>query len=205
MPCLNCESKKLVMNRTLNLPVCKECEMIQAYRIYEVKPQNQTRYDSAPELALLISEFNLMQYKDDIQNNYNELEKEGMFSSYDLGTRYCAVIYYTLQDLNIPVKIREYCKFSGVDSRRVFRLAKRISRHFGKVGVFILNDLDKYYERAGIKNGIFSDIIKEIDMTLTRGILGAVFYVNSELTQKEACELFGISLPRLKRNIKKVK
>ena len=178
--------------------------MIQAYRIYEITDINTLKIQVDPEVALLISEFNLMQYKDNILMNYNELEKEGIFNSYDLGTRYCATIYYTLQDLNIPLEIRKYCRFAGVDSKRVFRLAKRISRHFGKVGVFILEDLNKYYEQAGIKNAKFCNIIKEIDMTLTRGILAAVFYLNSELTQKEACKLFGISIPRLKRNIKKV-
>ena len=207
MPCLNCDSKNLVMNSTLKLPICENCGMIQAYRIYEItdsKTVSESVSDLCPELALLISEFNLIQYTDNIQMNYNELEREGIFSSYDLGTRYCATIYYTLQDLNVPLEIRKYCRFAGVDSKRVFRLAKRISKHFGKVGVFILEDLNKYYEQAGIKNAKFCNVIKEIDMTLTRGILAAVFYLNSELTQKEACKLFGISIPRLKRNIKKV-
>lgn len=208
MPCKNCYSTRLSMNSRLNLYVCQDCELIQANRIWESSTvfKHDEKRDFS-ELDLICGEFDIVKYKEDFQRNYNTLVRAGLFNGYEINIRWCAVIYYTLQDLNIPVYVRKYCRFLGCDSRVVFRLAKRIGRHFGKVGVFILDDLDEYYDRSNADRKVLEPIIEQWseEETLTRGILAALFYENTEMTQLATCKLFGVSLPRLKRHLTKVR
>jgi hypothetical protein len=194
------------MNRKINLPVCSECDAIQANRIYEVWTDSGSKVFDDPLLHLIISEFSLTEHKDDIIKNYNTLNTTLIFQRFDLASRYCATIYYTLQDKNIPVHIRKYCRFAGADTNKTLKLSKKISKYFGNVGVFILSDLNEYYKLAGIKKEHIQDLLNNCEeLTLTRGIVAAIFYEGSKMTQRQTCDLFGISLPRLKRNLNKVR
>ena len=207
MSCRNCNSKNVSLSQKLNLHICNICGLIQANRIWEnastlYKPCKPSHF---LELDLLCSEFNLT--GEDYIKNYNTILRTGMFRGYNIDTRICAIVYYTLQDNNKPVHLMKYCKFLGCDSRMVLRLSKRISKHFGKVGVFIINDLEEYYKfiDEGSKELVKEELVSLDHMTLTRGIISAVFYEHSNLTQKQVCDLFGISLPRLKRNLTTVR
>ena len=62
----------------------------------------------------------------------------------------------------------------------------------------------KYLDALESKNTVQEEITK-YEGTLTRAITAGIFYDNCELTQKETCELFGISLPRLKRALKVIR
>lgn len=206
MPCLNCQSKKLVFNKLLQLPVCVECEMIQANRVWEVSNRDMedfstpfmTMEDSL--LHLLASEYNLNKHINSIRLNYETLNRDLFFKGYDLETQMVSVIYYTLQVKNVPVYIRKYCKFVGANVKIVFRLSKKIEKYFQTQGVFILDNLEEYYVQANVTNtDEIENNISNFNGTLTRSVVAWFFYKGSKLTQIKTCELFGISLPRLKR------
>ena len=58
MPCLNCISDDVKLNKVLQLFVCNKCGLIQVSRIFEhrdTKPVNREMMD----LTLLCSEFNI--------------------------------------------------------------------------------------------------------------------------------------------------
>ena len=206
MPCLNCQSKKLVFNKLLQLPVCVECEMIQANRVWEVSNRDMEDF-STPFMAmedsllhLLASEYNLNKHINSIRLNYETLNRDLFFKGYDLETQMVSVIYYTLQVKNVPVYIRKYCKFVGANVKIVFRLSKKIEKYFQTQGVFILDNLEEYYVQANVTNtDEIENNISNFNGTLTRSVVAWFFYKGSKLTQIKTCELFGISLPRLKR------
>tara|TARA_Y100000310_G_scaffold6260_1_gene7087 strand:- start:4 stop:654 length:651 start_codon:yes stop_codon:yes gene_type:complete len=208
MPCRNCQSKNLTFNKALQLPVCVECEMIQANRIWEVRERfelpnhplgnSESREDSL--LHLLASEYDLNKHINSIRLNYETLKRDLFFKGYDLETQIVSVIYYTLQINNVPVYIRKYCKFVGANVKLVFRLTKKIEKYFQTQGVFILDNLDNYYSQAGINDvEEITNSINNFNGTLTRSVIAWFVYKGSSLTQIKTCELFGISLPRLKR------
>jgi hypothetical protein len=206
MPCLNCQSKNLTFNKALQLPVCVECEMIQANRIWEVSNRDMedfTGQSSTMEdtlLHLLASEYNLNKHINSIRLNYETLNRDLFFKGYDLETQMVSVIYYTLQVKNIPVYIRKYCKFVGAKVKIVFRLSKKIEKYFQTQGVFILDNLEEYYIQANVTNtDEIKNSISNFNGTVTRSVMAWFFYKGSDLTQVKTCELFGISLPRLKR------
>ena len=206
MPCLNCNSKKLHMDKTINLLVCDVCDMIQVNRIYIQNNVSTSGIDrDMPELTLLLSEFSISKYKKDIVENYNTVLFTGKFSTYTLSERYCAITYFTLKDLKQIVYLKEYCRFLGANITRVNRLIKIINRYFNKSGIFELEDLMPYFNKVKVNEEKVNELVQQLPFTLTRGLASAIFYECSDLTQKETCELFGISLPALKRNIKKVR
>ena len=206
MPCLNCQGKNLVMNKKLSLPICMRCGAIQASRIRETqkrsgKPGNNSVFAS---LDILLSEFNVSNYSDIIINNYKTLRKDRVLEGYTLDEQFVSITYYTLQSNNELVYVRKYCKFVGVNVKRVFNLSKKIAKYFGRHGIFIMNDISKYLDALESKNTVQEEITK-YEGTLTRAITAGIFYDNCELTQKQTCELFGISLPRLKRALKVIR
>ena len=206
MPCLNCQSKNLTFNKALQLPVCVECEMIQANRIWEVSNRDLEDFstpfmtEADTLLHLLASEYNLNRHINSIRLNYETLNRDLLFKGYDLETQMVSVIYYTLQVNNIPVYIRKYCKFVGANVKIVFRLSKKIEKYFQTQGVFILDNLEEYYIQANVNNtDEIKNSISNFNGTLTRSVVAWLFYKGSDLTQVKTCELFGVSLPRLKR------
>ena len=206
MPCLNCKSSNLYMDKTIQLTVCKECYMIQVNRIWvKNSAEKLAERDSDPELSLLLSEFNMTRYTKDIIENYNTLLSVGKFSTYTLSERYCATTYFTLKDLKQITYLKEYCRFSGVNETRVKRLIKKVNRHFSRTGIFSEEDLRPYFAKIKVDVNKVNELVQQLPYTLTRGLASAIFYECSDLTQKEICKIFGISLPALKRNIKKVR
>ena len=205
MPCLNCQSKDLKMDSKLTLPICLSCGFINASRIRETRTydNNINKIGDFATLDILLSEFNKIDYKDNILSNFKTLKKDRVFEGYSLDEQLVATTYYTLQANNDLVYVRAYCKFIGVNIKKIFNLSKKIAKYYGRHGVFIITDLDNYL--TGIDDDTKTSIygaFKDYEGTLTRAITAGIFYENSELTQKKTCELFGISLPRLKRAIK---
>lgn len=195
------------MDKTINLTVCNVCGMIQANRIFVLgsSGSNLNLKLSEPVLDLLLSEFSISKYKKDILENYNTILFTGKFGTYTLSERYCAITYFTLKDLKQLVYLKEYCRFLGASITRVNRLIKIINRHYSKSGIFDLEDLKPYYAEVEINVDEVEEMVQNLPYTLTRGLASAIFYECSDLTQKETCKLFGISLPALKRNLKKVR
>jgi hypothetical protein len=193
------------MDSKLSLPICMSCGFINASRIRETKSydNNINKFGDFATLDILLSEFNKIDYKDNILSNFKTLKKDRVFEGYSLDEQLVATTYYTLQANNDLVYVRAYCKFIGVNLKKIFNLSKKIAKYYGKHGVFIITDLDNYLTNIDeeAKHKILG-AFKEHDGTLTRAITAGIFYENSELTQKKTCELFGISLPRLKRAIK---
>ena len=95
----------------------------------------------------------------------------------------------------------------GCKVSKTSKLSKKIARYYSNSGVFGLNDINEFLSNHEIDNPQVISACKhwEEQETLTRGIIAAFVYAHTPYTQKEVCEKFGISLPRLKRNIKKVK
>ena len=195
------------MDNTINLTVCNVCGLIQANRILVLNNTGSPsiRETNNPELDLLLSEFSINNYKKDIIENYNTILFTGKFGTYTLSERYCAITYFTLKDLKQIVYLKEYCRFLGVSITRVNRLIKIINRYYSKSGIFDLEDLQPYYNEVDINVDEVEEMVQNLPYTLTRGLASAIFYECSDLTQKETCKLFGISLPALKRNLKKVR
>ena len=187
MPCLNCNSKKLHMDKTINLLVCDVCDMIQANKIFTTLGCASLELVSRdnPELNLLLSEFSITKYRKDILENYNTILFSGKFSTYTLSERYCAITYFTLKDLKQIVYLKEYCRFSGVSLTRVNRLINIINRHFSKSGIFDLEDLKPYFAKIKVNVDEVNNMVQNLPYTLTRGLASAIFYECSDLTQKE--------------------
>ena len=206
MPCVNCQAKHLNLNKEINLPVCSVCGCIQAYRIYEVSnilPNNKLEIN---DLVLLLNEFEI-EDKDEVIKNDKYISYTNLYYSYDSAERAVAILYYTMRDLNKPANMRKYCSFLGCKQTRVSRLAKKIARHYSNSGVFCINDIDEFLSNMQIDCKAVNDACKVWNetQTLTRGIIAAYVYENTQYTQKEVCVKFGVSLPRLKRNLKKVR
>ena len=206
MPCVNCQAKHLNLNKEINLPVCSVCGCIQAYRIYEVStilPNNKVEIN---DLVLLLNEFEI-EDKDEVIKNDKYISYTNLYYSYDSAERAVAILYYTMRDLNKPANMRKYCSFLGCKQTRVSRLAKKIARHYSNSGVFGINDIDEFLSNMQIDCKAVNDACKVWNetQTLTRGIIAAYVYENTPYTQKEVCKKFGVSLPRLKRNLKKVR
>ena len=206
MPCLNCQSKNLEMDKKLSLAICRRCGFINASRIRETKnyDKNYRKFDDFASLDILLSEFNKVEYKNNIISNYQTLKKDRVFEGYSLDEQLVSVTYYTLQANNELVYVRAYCKFMGVNVKKIFNLSKKIAKYYGRHGVVIMDDVTKYLDNVDNKNTIEEEITK-YEGTLTRAITAGIFYDNCELTQKQTCELFGISLPRLKRALKLIR
>jgi len=205
MPCLNCQSKNMVMHKKLSLPVCNSCGMIQASRIREIgRAQIKVISADFASLDILLSEFNMVEYRENIISNFRTLKRDRVFEGYSLDEQLVATTYYTLQANNELVYVRQYSRFIGVKVKKIFNLSKKIAKYYGRHGVFIMSDIDKYLEEADINKDVYRNI-EEYDGTLTRAITAGIIYENSKLTQKKTCELFGISLPRLKRALKVIR
>ncbi len=203
MPCLNCQSKDLKMDRKLSLPICMSCGYINASRIRETQNSSYISMHSSDfvSLDILLSEFKIVDYKENVLSNFKTLKKDRVFEGYSIDEQIVSTTYYTLQANNELVYVRAYCKFMGVNVKRVFNLSKKVAKYFLKHGVFIMSDVSKYLDKVDNKNVVQKEI-ENFEGTLTRAITAGIFYENSELTQKKTCELFGISLPRLKRALK---
>jgi len=179
--------------------------MIQANKIYVIsKLKTDKIYDEYVELSILLSEFGMIKYKKDIVENYNTILVAGRFNTYPISERYCAITYFTLKDLKQLTYLRKYCNFTGANYSVVMRLVKKINNFFGRVGIFEIKDLDAYFDVVNVKKEVL-EMIDNTPFTLTRGLSSAMFYECSDLTQKETCKLFGVSLPCLKRNLNKVR
>ena len=206
MPCLNCSSRDLSLDKRISLVVCNVCGLIQVNRIWVKVGAETQRLEDEPELSILLSEFNMIRYKKDIMDNYNTLLFTGKFGTYTLSERYCSLTYFTLRDLKQLTYLKEYCRFSGANITRVRRLIKIINRHFSRTGIFNLEDLKPYIaEVSSLDEARVNQMVQDLPYTLTRGLASAIFYECSDLTQKETCKIFGISIPALKRNLKKVR
>ena len=206
MPCVNCQAKHLNLNKEINLPVCSVCGCIQAYRIYEVSTILPNSKVEINDLVLLLNEFEI-EDKDEVIKNDKYISYTNLYYSYDSAERAVAILYYTMRDLNKPANMRKYCSFLGCKQTRVSRLAKKIARHYSNSGVFGINDIDEFLSNMQINCKAVNDACKVWNetQTLTRGIIAAYVYENTQYTQKEVCVKFGVSLPRLKRNLKKVR
>lgn len=206
MPCVNCQAKHLNLNKEINLPVCTVCGCIQAYRIYEVLERSTVTKIQITDLNLLLNEYEIEDKEEVIKNN-TYLTYTNLYYTYDLAERACAVLYYTMRDLNKPTNLRDYCKFLGCKVGRTSKLAKKIARHYSNSGVFGVNDINEFLSNMGIENKEIYEACKiwNESQTLTRGIIAAYVYEHTPYTQKEVCEKFGVSLPRLKRNLRKVR
>jgi len=206
MPCVNCQAKHLNLNKEINLPVCLVCGCIQAYRIYEVSDIPKNKKTFSTDLMMLMNEFDI-EDKEEVIKNDKYISYTNIYYTYDLAERACAILYYTMRDLNKPAIMLDYCKFLGCKTSRVSRLAKRIARHYSNSGVFGLNDIDKFLDNMEISNKEINKACKAWNeqQTLTRGIVAAYVYEHTPYTQKEVCKKFGVSLPRLKRNLRKVR
>lgn len=180
--------------------------MIQVNKIYTVnKSMINVQSHANVELRILLSEFGIIKYMKDIVENYNTVLTAGRFNTYPLSERYCAITYFTLRDLKQVTYLRKYCSFTGANYSVVMRLIKKVNNFFGRVGIFEVKELDGYFNKIDIKKEKVLDMIQDSEYTLTRGFASAIFYENSDLTQKEICKLFGVSLPCLKRNLNKVR
>lgn len=206
MPCVNCQTKHLKLNRDIGLPVCQECKCIQAYRIVELGTLTKVEEVKSSELLLLCNQFDINEI-DEVNKNHTHISKTTLYQGYDLAERACAILYYTMKDLNRPAILRNYCKYLGCKVSKTSKLSRKVARYYSKSGVFGLNDIDGFLHNHEIDNPQVAKACKdwEEQETLTRGIVAAFVYVHTPYTQKKVCEKFGISLPRLKRNIKKVK
>ena len=194
------------MDKKLSLAICRTCGFINASRIRETKNYDKKVGKSGDfaSLDILLSEFKIVDYKDNVISNYNTLKRDRVFEGYSLDEQLVSSTYYTLQANNELVYVRAYCKFMGVNVKRVFNLSKKIAKYYGRHGVFIMDDITKYLGVLENKNHVYQEIAK-YEGTLTRAITAGIFYDNCELTQKQTCELFGISLPRLKRALKVIR
>tara|TARA_R100001163_G_C5057528_1_gene194040 strand:+ start:1479 stop:2093 length:615 start_codon:yes stop_codon:yes gene_type:complete len=203
---VNCQAKHLNLNKEINLPVCSVCGCIQAYRIYEVSTILPNSKVEINDLVLLLNEFEI-EDKDEVIKNDKYISYTNLYYSYDSAERAVAILYYTMRDLNKPANMRKYCSFLGCKQTRVSRLAKKIARHYSNSGVFGINDIDEFLSNMQINCKAVNDACKvwNATQTLTRGIIAAYVYENTQYTQKEVCVKFGVSLPRLKRNLKKVR
>lgn len=206
MPCVNCQSKHLNLNKEINLPVCSVCGCIQAYRIYELHDISVNKKKLSTDLMMLMNEFDI-EDKDEVIKNNNHISYTNLYYTYDLAERACAILYYTMKDLNKNTNLRKYCKFIGCKVKRATKLAKKIARYYSNSGVFGLSDIEEFLTNMEINNNnvLESCIEWNKHQTLTRGIVAAYVYEHTRYTQKQVCEKFGVSLPRLKRNLKKVR
>ena len=206
MPCVNCQAKHLNLNKEINLPVCSVCGCIQAYRIYEVNDILPNKKVVVNDLTLLLNEYEI-EDRDEVIKNDKYISYTNLYYSYDSAERAVAILYYTMRDLNKPANMRTYCKFLGCKETRVSRLAKKIARHYSNSGVFGINDIDEFLDNMEINSKEISEACKSWNeqQTLTRGIIAAYVYEHTTYTQKQVCKKFGVSLPRLKRNLRKVR
>jgi hypothetical protein len=158
------------------------------------------------DLTMLLNEYDI-EDKEEVLKNDKYISYTNLYYSYDSAERAVAILYYTMRDLNKPTNLRKYCKFLGCKISRASRLAKKIARHYSNSGVFGINDIDEFLFNMEINSKEVSDACKfwNKSQTLTRGIIAAYVYEHTPYTQKEVCKKFGVSLPRLKRNLRKVR
>jgi len=214
MPCENCGSTQLKYIHEINLHECVDCGLLAVSRILTIrgkKTQNLlpgANRDFAP-LDILLNEFNLQEYRNDIIKNYNTLKVALVLNRVDEITAFAAVTYCTLLQTNAEYNIHKMCAFMGVNKNKMFKVSKKINKHFRRVGIL---EIDKESVRYGwwvnypdIKEltdegKIFLDSLGN-NYTITRSIMAAVLYEYSDLTQAQVCYKMGVSLPRLKRHL----
>ena len=205
MSCENCNGTNLKYVHEINLHECEDCGLLAVSRILTIrgtKLVEQNSRDFAP-LDILLNEFNLQEYRNDIIKNYNTLKVALVLNRVDEITAFSAVTYYTLSQSNAEYNIHKICAFMGVNKNKMFRINKRIKQHYHKVGV-----LGKEKYRIGMPNitelseegKLFLDSLGN-NYTITRSIMAAILYEYSDLTQAQVCEKMGVSLPRLKRHL----
>ena len=205
MSCENCNGTNLKYVHEINLHECEDCGLLAVSRILTIrgtKLVEQNSRDFAP-LDILLNEFNLQEYRNDIIKNYNTLKVALVLNRVDEITAFSAVTYYTLSQSNAEYNIHKMCAFMGVNKNKMFRINKRIKQHYHKVGV-----LGKEKYRIGMPNitelseegKLFLDSLGN-NYTITRSIMAAILYEYSDLTQAQVCEKMGVSLPRLKRHL----
>ena len=105
MPCENCGSTQLKYIHEINLHECVDCGLLAVSRILTIrgkKTQNLlpgANRDFAP-LDILLNEFNLQEYRNDIIKNYNTLKVALVLNRVDEITAFAAVTYCTLLQTN---------------------------------------------------------------------------------------------------------
>ena len=205
MSCENCNGTNLKYVHEINLHECEDCGLLAVSRILTIrgtKLVEQNSRDFAP-LDILLNEFNLQEYRNDIIKNYNTLKVALVLNRVDEITAFAAITYCTLLQSNAEYNIHKICAFMGVNKNKMFRINKRIKQHYHKVGV-----LGKEKYRIGMPNitelseegKLFLDSLGN-NYTITRSIMAAILYEYSDLTQAQVCEKMGVSLPRLKRHL----
>ena len=176
MPCVNCQAKHLTLQRDIGLPICQECKCIQAYRIVEIGRLTELKEVRTSELLLLCNQYDIE--IDEVEKNHKHIGKTTLYQGYDLAERACAILYYTMKDLNRPAVLREYCKYLGCKVSKTSKLSKKIARYYSNSGVFGLNDINEFLSNHEIDNPQVISACKhwEEQETLTRGIIAAFVY-----------------------------
>ena len=211
MPCENCGSTQLKYIHELSLHECVDCGLLAVSRILTirgVKLVDQSSRDFAP-LDILLNEFNLQEYRNDIIKNYNTLKVALVLNRVDEITAFVAITYCTLLQTNAEYNIHKICAFMGVNRNKMFKVSKKINKHFRRVGIL---EIDKgaallcwrpnYPDIKELtdEGKIFLDSLGS-NYTITRSIMAAILYEYSDLTQAQVCYKMGVSLPRLKRHL----
>lgn len=206
MSCLICHKKKLKNYVEYNILVCTECGAVQPKRIMtKLKEINDPIV--MDDLALLLVEYpRIKMYDKEIRILINSMDRILVGIGHTSAEKAVAAIYITLSQKNRPCNIYSLSRYIGVDRQKVLKLAKKASRFLEMNTIFAISDIGEMIGKE-IPEEWAEEIkrkcmIVSMEETLTKGLFAAVYYSNTNWTQRQVCDKFGVSIPRLQRHIR---
>jgi len=133
--------------------------------------------------------------RDEMVNNYMTLFRNHQFRGYNIDERVAAVVFFTFKENNRALKLKKIAEKCDAKPNRASKLARKISRHFGRPWVLSQIDFSGEIERIVKEMGkeqnfiwdcnkvhmYLSPICEGCNITRNASYIGAVIYITSVL------------------------
>jgi len=189
----------------------------------------KTSYDRTIESGIrhcmfVISEYPIsFRIKEQVSKNYITLIRDHQLRGWTYEERAGAIAFYTLKDNGIRTSIKEIARYSGADTNRIHKLARKIARVFHRPWVLSqinpVSDIEKYCQDLEQDFSFTKDCLK-IYSSLVQSFeqynkqfniytLSTIIYITSLLTdiklrQMDICEQLDVTEVTIRANLRMI-
>ena len=162
--------------------------------------QNNSHKKTIQYLLAISAEFSPSQnIRDEMVNNYMTLVRAHQFRGYNIDERIAAVVFFTFKENNRAIKLKDIAEKCDAKANRASKLARKISRHFGRPWVLSQVDYAGEFERISKEmekeqdfiwdcnkvHMYLSPICEEANIIRNNSYVGAVIYITSILRNEK--------------------
>jgi transcription initiation factor TFIIB len=193
------------------------------------KRYTKTSYDRTVETGIRYCMFVISEYpishriKEQVSKNYVNLLRNHHLRGWTYEERAGAIAFYTLKDNSIRTSIKEIAKYSGADTNRVHKLARKIARVFHRPWVLsqtnTVGEIEKYcqdlkqdfnFTKSCLK--VYSSLVQPFEQhnkQFNLYSISTIIYITSLLTdsnirQLDICEMLGVTETTIRANLRAI-